>query len=83
MVRPVSTEKMDSLKSTTSSDTQFYKFSHGYDFKHTSTSPYCPQANGESESGVSIAKKILKQRDPFWNFLLMELHPTHPQVIAS
>ena len=65
MVRPVSTEKIDSLKSTTSSDTQFYKFSHGYDFKHTSTSPYCPQANGEAESGVSIAKKILKQRNPF------------------
>ena len=80
MVRPVSTEKMDSLKSTTSSDTQFYKFSHGYDFKHTSTSPYCPQANGEAESGVSIAKKILKQRDPFLHFLLMELHPIHPQV---
>ena len=60
MVRLVSTEKMDILKSTTSSDTQFYKFSHGYDFKHTSTSPYCPQANGETESGVSIAKKILK-----------------------
>ena len=50
MVRLVSTEKMDILKSTTSSDTQFYKFSHGYDFKHTSTSPYCPQANGEAES---------------------------------
>ena len=80
MVRPVSTEKMDSLKSTTSSDTQFYKFSHEYDFKHTSTSPYCPQANGEAESGVSIAKKILKQRDPFLHFLLMELHLTHPQV---
>ena len=60
MVRLVSTEKMDILKSITSSDTQFYMFSHGYDFKHTSTSPHCPQANGEAESGVSIAKKILK-----------------------
>ena len=80
MVQPVSTEKMGSLKSTTSSDTQFYKFTQGYDFKHTATSPYCPQANGEAESEVSIAKKILKQRDPFLHFLLMELHPTHPQV---
>ena len=44
---------------------QFYKFSQEYDFKHTATSPYYPQANGEAESGVRIAKKILKQSDPF------------------
>ena len=29
------------------------------------SSRYCPQANGEAESEVSIAKKTLKQRDPF------------------
>ena len=44
---------------------QFHKFSQEYDFKHTTTSPYFPQANGEAESGVRIAKKILKQHDPF------------------
>ena len=44
---------------------QFHKFSQEYDFKHTTTSPYFPQANGEAESGVRIVKKILKQHDPF------------------
>ena len=43
----------------------FSKFSQEYDFKHVTSSPYHPQANGEAESGVRIAKKILKQSDPF------------------
>jgi len=43
----------------------FCKFSQEYDVKHTNTSPYYPQANGEEESGVRITKKILRQRDPF------------------
>ena len=47
------------------SSEQFRKFSQEYDFKHTTTSPYYPQANGEAGSGVRIAKKILRQRDPF------------------
>ncbi|XP_015780903.1 PREDICTED: uncharacterized protein K02A2.6-like [Acropora digitifera] len=47
------------------SSEQFRKFSQEYDFKHFTTSPYYPQANGEAESGVRIAKKILRQRDPF------------------
>ena len=47
------------------SSEQFRKFSQEYDFKHFTTSPYYPQANGEAESGVRIAKKILRQRGPF------------------
>jgi len=47
------------------SSDQLRKFSQEYDFKHTTTSPYYPQANGEAESGVCIAKKILRQHDPF------------------
>ena len=43
----------------------FHKFSQEYDFKHTTSSPYHPKANGEALSGVRIAKKILKQSDPF------------------
>ena len=44
---------------------QFWKFSQEYDSKHTTTSPYYSQANGEADSGVRIAKKILRQHDPF------------------
>jgi len=47
------------------SSEQFHKFSQEYDFKLTTTSPYDPQAHGETESGVHIAKKILRQCDPF------------------
>ena len=52
------------------SSEQFRKFSQEYDFKHFTTSPYYPQANGEEESGVRIAKKILRQRDPFLALVL-------------
>ena len=47
------------------SSDQFLKFSQEYDFKHTTTSPYHQQANGQLESGVCIGKKILRQRGPF------------------
>ena len=54
---------------------QFHKFSQEYDFKHTTTSPYFPQANGEAESGVRIVKKILKQHDPFLAFMSYRATP--------
>ena len=43
----------------------FSRFSQEYDFKHVTSSLYHPQVNGEAESGVRIAKKILKKNDPF------------------
>ena len=48
------------------SSDQFRKFSQEYDFKHTTTGSYYPQASGESQSGIHIGKKILWQYDPFF-----------------
>ena len=39
---------------------QFRKFSQEYDFKHTTTSPHYPQANGQSESGFRIGKNNIE-----------------------
>ena len=57
------------------SSEQFRKFSEEYDFKHFTTSPYYPQANGESESGVCIAKEIRRQRDPFLGLMSYRATP--------
>ena len=43
----------------------FQKFAFEYGFTQTFTSPHFPQANGEAESVVKIAKKILQQEDIF------------------
>jgi len=61
---------------------KFHKFSQEYAFKHFSASPYYPQANGEEESGVCIAKKILRQRDPFLVLTCMSYRAaTHTQYL--
>ena len=57
------------------SSEQFRKISQEYDVKHTTTSPYYPQANVEAESGVRIAKKILRQRDPFLALMFYRVTP--------
>ena len=61
---------------------QFRKFSREYAFKHTITSPYYPEANGEAESGVRIAKKILTQHDPFLPLMACRATP-HTATGAS
>lgn len=43
---------------------EFRSFAQNYGFKFTTSSPYLAQANGEAESGVKIAKKIIAQASP-------------------
>ena len=57
-------EELISDNGTQFKSLQFDEFKAKYGFKHTTLSPYHPQANGTAESGVRIAKQILKQEDP-------------------
>ena len=44
---------------------QFKQFCENYGFTHITSSPMFPQSNGDAESAVAIAKKILRQKDPY------------------
>lgn len=44
---------------------EFISCSVQFGFVYVTSSPYYPQTNGETESGVKIGRKILKQGDPF------------------
>jgi len=43
---------------------EFHEFAKAYGFSQITSSPHFPQANGEAESAVKIAKKMLAQADP-------------------
>ena len=43
------------------SSAEFRSFSKEYGFKHTTSSPTCPQSNRKAEKGVQIAKDLLKK----------------------
>ena len=43
----------------------FRTFAKAYIFRQTFSSPHYPQSNGEAESAVKIAKRILRQNDIF------------------
>ena len=48
---------------------EFNVFARVYDLQHQTSSPGFPQANGEAESAVKIAKKLLQQADPnSWHY---------------
>ena len=40
---------------------QFWEFASQWEFKHITTSPHYPQANGKAESAVKICKTLLKK----------------------
>ena len=49
------------------------KYGHG--FQHTTSSPHHHQANGAAESGLRIAKRILKQEAPFLALMAYRASP--------
>lgn len=52
----------------------FQNFAKKYGFRHVFSSPHYPQSNGQAESAVKIAKRLLRQDDMF--AALMEYRAT-------
>lgn len=58
-------EELVSDNGTQFTSEAFHEFALNYKFRQTFTSPHYPQSNGEAESAVKIAKRILRQDDIF------------------
>ena len=53
----------------------FQDFAVQYNFVCSFTSPHFPQANGQAESGVKIAKRIGSQEDPLLGLMAYRSTP--------
>ena len=58
-------EEIVSDNGTQFTSESFHTFAGKYSFRQTFSSPHFPQSNGEAESAVKIAKRILQQDDIF------------------
>ncbi|XP_038063010.1 uncharacterized protein K02A2.6-like [Patiria miniata] len=54
---------------------EFDQFAREYNFQHITSSPYYPQANGQAEKAVHIAKRLLSQDDPVRALMLYRSTP--------
>lgn len=61
---------------------EFNEFTDEFGFFHETTSPYFPQANGQAERGVQIAKSILKQKDPIVALMNYRATPSTPTGVS-
>ncbi|GFO48007.1 Pol polyprotein [Plakobranchus ocellatus] len=54
---------------------EFMDFATDCDFSHIISSPKFPQSNGQAESAVKIAKRIMKQSDPSLTLMVYRSTP--------